>query len=85
MGDKIEVSEMNRALCDFLKNEVLSDGTDMNENSSLAEIGVDSYSLMEIVLFVEREFGIALPMELLTPDNTQSVTTLTTCIQSIDS
>jgi acyl carrier protein len=85
MGGKITPEAMSQALCDFLKEEVLADETSVDAETSLSDIGVDSYSLMEIILFVEREFGISLPMETLTPENTQSVKALTACIQGINS
>lgn len=67
-------------LCRFLSTEVLTSGTAVAPEDVLADLGVDSFSLMELVLFVERRFGVVLPMERLTPENTRSVRTLADCV-----
>jgi acyl carrier protein len=42
----------------------------------LSSIGVDSFSLMEMILFIERRFNLVLPAESLTPENLASVKSL---------
>lgn len=63
-------------LCEFLRENVLADGVNITPETTLAHIGVDSFSLMELVLFIERRFGLELPAEALIPDNIVSVKTL---------
>lgn len=52
------------------------------ENAGLpfSELGIDSFSLLELVVFVERKFGIKVPLELLTADNLSSISTFSQCV-----
>lgn len=68
------------SLREFLSDQVLAEGVEVDEDSILSELGVDSFSLMELLLFFEREFAVSLPMEELTPDNIRSVRALSECI-----
>lgn len=63
-------------LCAFLCREVLPGVGELAHDAALADVGVDSFALMELVLFVERRFGVVLAMSDLTPDNVRSVRAL---------
>ncbi|MCB9680080.1 MAG: acyl carrier protein [Alphaproteobacteria bacterium] len=82
---KLDTAMIGRELCSFLKTEVLAPGVHLDEDAPLAEVGVDSFSLMELVLFIERRFGIVLPMAALTPDNVRSVRALGACLVEVAS
>ena len=49
-------------------------------NLPFSELGLDSFSLLELVVFVERKFGIKVPLELLTADNLSSISSLAQCV-----
>lgn len=70
------VEEISRQLCAFLSENILADEIAINAETELTALGVDSFSLMEMVLFIERAFGLILPAESLTPENIASVKTL---------
>ncbi len=67
-------------LREFLSREVLTSGVKVTNEAVLAELGVDSFALMEVMLFVERRFGVVLPVEQLTRDNVRSVASLGRCV-----
>jgi acyl carrier protein len=67
-------------LREFLSREVLTSGVKVTNEAVLAELGVDSFALMEVMLFVERRFGVVLPVEQLTRDNVRSVAALGRCV-----
>lgn len=71
---------VRRALKDFITAEVVGPGVAISDEVPLADIGVDSFALMEVVLFVERRFGVVLPVEQLTRDNVRSVAALGRCV-----
>ena len=51
--------------------------TELNDNASLLDTGVmDSTGVMELVSFLEQEFGVTVEDEELIPDNLDSVTKL---------
>ena len=77
------VEDIATRLCSFLRDNILADGLDINANTELSSIGVDSFSLMEVILFIERSFGVILPAESLTPENIASVQSLSQCCYTL--
>ena len=78
MATEVTVEKVETALCDFLRANVLAGDVVVNPDTALAQLGVDSFSLMELVLFIERRFGLELPAEALIPENIANVRVLST-------
>ena len=74
--DTLTPTELSDALGSFLKENILAEGVDVTPQTELGSIGVDSFSLMEIILFVERRFGYLMPVEELTPENLATLESL---------
>lgn len=79
----MDVVRLREDLCGFLGTEVLGTGAPVADDAVLADLGVDSFSVMELVLFVERRFGVVLPMDRLTPDAIRTVRTLADTVASV--
>ncbi|MCB9664798.1 MAG: acyl carrier protein [Alphaproteobacteria bacterium] len=77
------LSSVRAELVTFLAEQVLAPDVPCTYDAVLAELGVDSFSLMEVVLFVERRWGVILPMERLTPENVHTVDALARCIAEV--
>ncbi len=83
---KLSADEIASQLCVFLRDNVLAPQIEVTSDTELSEIGVDSFSLMELVLFIERQFALELPAEALTPENIASVGTLSAyCVAQLNS
>jgi acyl carrier protein len=67
-------------LCQFARKNLVADGADFNEHSPLAAAGIDSFSLVELLLFSERTFGISVPASHLTHEHLASLSSLARCI-----
>jgi len=65
------MSEIEDDVLFFLKTEgFLTEKTSLQENDSLTETGViDSIILIQLVDFLENKYKIEIPMEMLTPEN----------------
>lgn len=70
-------------LCQFARTNLLAPDVDFNEHTPLADVGIDSFSLVELLLFSERTFGIAVPESHLTRENLASLATLARCIAGL--
>lgn len=68
--------EIESALLQFAKDNILAKGIAIDANTVLRDLGIDSYSVIEIVLFIERKFGVVLPESDLIPENLKSVKAL---------
>lgn len=76
MTSKMTQDDIEKQLCDFLRANILAGDVVVSPDTELSLIGVDSFSLMELVLFIERRFGLELPAAALTADNMASVRAL---------
>jgi acyl carrier protein len=70
-------------LCQFARANFLAEGVEFNEHSPLAEAGIDSFALVELLLCSERTFGVRVPESHLTRHNLVSVATLASCIAEL--
>jgi acyl carrier protein len=68
-----------QALHEFVSAELLNgDAKDLDEKTPLLEWGlIDSFSLVKLVGFIEKRFGIRLRPEALKPDTFKSLGVLT--------
>ena len=69
----------------FLKNEgFLTDSISLHENDSLTETGViDSIILIQLVDFLENKYKIEIPLEMLTPENFDSLDGINNSVMSL--
>jgi acyl carrier protein len=77
--NEFTLEEITSQLCNFLRENILAGDVVVTPDTELSHIGVDSFSLMELVLFIERRFGLELPAEALIPENIASVRRLSAC------
>jgi acyl carrier protein len=66
-------------LCTFLKTNIVDKNITIDPDTSFPKLGIDSLSIIELVLFVERKFRVALPEHELIPENFKSARTLAKC------
>ncbi|TVR37235.1 MAG: acyl carrier protein [Cryomorphaceae bacterium] len=71
--------ELETALLAFVKENIVSSEVELRADTVLRDVGIDSYSVIEMVLFLERKYGITLPEEKLLPENLASVQMLARC------
>ena len=83
MDKEIDQKGIAEQLCQFARANLVADGANINEHSPLAEAGIDSFSLVELLLYSERSFGIAVPESHLTHENLASLSSLAHCIAGL--
>jgi len=70
-------------LCQFARINFVAEGQDFDENSPLAQAGIDSFALVELLLFCERVIGVRVPDSHLTGANLASMASLARCIAEL--
>jgi len=70
-------------LCQFARTNFVAEGVDFDEFSPLAKAGIDSFALVELLLYCERVLGVRVPDSHLTGNNLTSITTLANCIAEL--
>ena len=70
-------------LCQFARTNFVAEGTAFDEDSPLAQAGIDSFALVELLLFCERVIGVRVPDSHLTGANLSSMAALANCIADL--
>lgn len=65
----------------FLKNNILAEGVELTPHTALRETGIDSYSIVEIILFIERKYNYVMPDHLLKSESFATVETIAGILQ----
>ncbi len=79
------MNEISKELKQFISANILDASVDITAEDVLKDIGVDSFSIIEIVLFIERKFGVLIPDELLLPETFESIRSIATVVEKLKS
>jgi acyl carrier protein len=60
----------------YIEKNILAENIKIEAATNLKEAGIDSFSTVEIILFIERRFGVAIPDEKLVPENFKTLQAL---------
>ena len=82
-GSPTQSGRVSDELCRFLRDRILAEGVSFDENTPLRDLGVDSFALVELLLFIEKRFGTAVPDAHLTRANLHSVAALARCVRGL--
>ncbi|HUB86891.1 MAG TPA: phosphopantetheine-binding protein [Verrucomicrobiae bacterium] len=83
MTPETDPKKISAQLCQFARTNFVAEGTEFDENSPLAQAGIDSFALVELLLFCERVIGVRVPDSHLTGANLTSMATLAKCIADL--
>lgn len=76
MNTNLNYEKICTELLEFVRSQIVAEGIEVDKLTILNSIGIDSFSLIEIVLFIERQYGIVLTDESLVPENLNSIDTI---------
>jgi acyl carrier protein len=83
MTPETDPKKITAQLCEFARTNFVAEGTDFDENSPLSQAGIDSFALVELLLFCERVLGVRVPDSHLTGANLASMAALAGCIAGL--
>jgi acyl carrier protein len=63
MPTLLDRTEILKRLCRIAPDKIGIDPSHLKPNAVLADIGIDSFSLIELVFLAEEEFSIAIPLD----------------------
>lgn len=75
----VSQSDITARVSAYLSKRFLAKGVKLEAAKPFAEFGIDSMTVVELVMFIEEEFGIVIPADQLTGDNLQSLESLANC------
>jgi acyl carrier protein len=83
MTPALDPQTIARQLCQFARTNFVAEGKAFDEQSPLAEAGIDSFALFEMLLYGETTFGVRVPPSHLTRSNLESVATMARCMAEL--
>ena len=83
MTPETDPQKIAAQLCQFARTNFVDEGVEFDEHSPLSQAGIDSFALVELVLFCERVLGVRVPDSHLTGANLASMSTLANCIAEL--
>jgi len=66
-------------LISYVKSNISDNRILITKETPFNQVGLDSSSIIELVLFIERKFNVSIPEGDLVPDNLKSVEALAQC------
>ncbi|MDB4655888.1 phosphopantetheine-binding protein [Flavobacteriales bacterium] len=67
------------SVSEYIKKRFLAPNVTLNSADKFADFGIDSMTVVELVMYIEEEFGIVIPADQLTGENLASIDSLTHC------
>jgi acyl carrier protein len=83
MATETDPKKIATRLCEFARTNFVAEGQEFDENSPLSDAGIDSFALVELLLFCERDIGVRVPDSHLTGANLASMASLANCIADL--
>jgi len=78
-----EVNEIRQDILVFMNNEIFDSSIHLEPDTNLFESGFDSFSLMKLLVFVEKKYNIHVPDEMITESNMQNITNFSELIYAL--
>jgi acyl carrier protein len=79
MDSDIIIEELKK----YIGKNILAETVQIDADTDLKQAGIDSFSTVEIILFIERRFGVSIPDEKLLPDNFKTLQALAATVQEL--
>jgi acyl carrier protein len=67
----------------YIEKNILAEGVHVDADTNLKQVGIDSFSTVEVILFIERKFGVSIPDEKLVPDNFKTIQALASTVAEL--
>jgi len=76
----VEIEQIKEQLVSFLHNEIFDSSIQIKVDTDLFESGFDSFSLVKLLVFIERQYNLQVPEDRLTEDTLRNVNRLSELI-----
>ena len=67
----------------YIEKNILAEAAQIDATTNLKQAGIDSFSTVEIILFIERKFGVVITDDKLIPDNFKTLQALAATVQEL--
>ena len=67
----------------FVRTHLVTEDVEFDAETTLAELGIDSFALVELLLFSERTIRVTVPESHLTREHLTSLSSMARCIANL--
>ncbi|HMU08754.1 MAG TPA: phosphopantetheine-binding protein [Ferruginibacter sp.] len=67
----------------YIEKNILDASVKIDADTDLKSAGIDSFSTVEIILFIERKYGVSIPDDKLVPENFKTIQSLAATVQEL--
>jgi acyl carrier protein len=79
MDENIIIADINK----FIKTNILANDILLEADTNLQNTGIDSFSLVEIMLFIQQNYNILIPDDQLVPENFRTLQSLARLVNKL--
>ncbi len=79
----MDIERIESDIITFLVNNIVAPNTVITSTTIVRDIGIDSFSIVEIILFIERKYGVVIPDDKLVPENFKTIQALSMVVNSL--
>ena len=76
MPGMLQIDQIKEHLVSFLKNEIFDSSVTLETDTDLFESGFDSFSLIKLIVYIEKKFRIHIPDEKITEETFRNINSL---------
>jgi acyl carrier protein len=79
MDEHIIVTDIRK----FIMDDILAGGIKLDAETTLQNAGIDSFSMIEILLFIQSKYNMLVPDNELTPENFRTLSALARLVNKL--
>ncbi|MBC7887753.1 MAG: acyl carrier protein [Ferruginibacter sp.] len=64
----------------YIEKNIMAEDVIIDAATELQDAGIDSFSIVEIILFIERKYGVVIPDDKLVPENFRTLQALSSTV-----
>lgn len=78
-----DIATIEKDIKKFITDNILAGNLSIENDTKLQDAGMDSYSMVEIILFIERKYKVQVPNEKLSPNNFETISAIAQTVAAI--
>lgn len=79
MNEQAIIEEIKK----YIEKNIFSSSVKIDADTDLKSAGIDSFSTVEIILFIERKYGTSIPDDKLVPENFKTLRSLASTVHRL--
>jgi len=79
MEENIIIADIKK----FIETNILAENIRLENDTNLQNAGIDSFSIVEIILFIQRTYNVSVPDNQLVPENFRTLQSLAQLVNKL--